>query len=126
MAASRVGTVFASWCDKSLELSLKESDISFVDNEKSVHSVNLEDVIGLKVIEKPGLGKPNSCQAELCTYAQDQNKAKSKRNLKFMPILFNTEDSFESNKEAALEFRREIQCQCLKNDQRSLMGIEGY
>ena len=120
-------TVLACWCNKLLELTLKESEISFIENEKSVYSVNLEDVIGLKVIEKPGLGKPNSCQTELYTYSQDHTITnKHKRHLTFVPILFTNEDSFESNKEAALDFRREIQVQCLKNDQRSLIGIEGW
>ena len=117
--------VFASWCNKLLELSLKECVISFVENDKPVCSINLEDVIGLKVIEEPGHGEPNSCQTELHTFALDQKLTEPKRKMTFIPMVFDNGDSFETNQEAALEFRREIQIKCLKNDQRSLMGIEG-
>ena len=124
-AARSSTTVLVSWCKKSVELSLKETELCFIEDGKTVRSVNLEDVIGLKVIEKPGHGGQNFCQTELHTFALDQKLTKPKRMMTFIPIVFDNGDSFETNKEAALEFRREIQIQCLKNDQRSLMGIQG-
>lgn len=103
---------------KEIQLLLHDDKIVFTDKGREIRCFQLRNVVGLKVIGVENV-KSNSashnCDVELCVFSEDSN-IPLKRRVKFICFSFNSFDTFEANKEAAIECRQSIQNYCLKND----------
>ena len=123
-------TVFGFWYSKPLQLLLKEDSLVLTDDDqKDVYSVKLEDVLGLNVFDSPSphskLISPRCCQAEICTFRENKRNAKPKRIVEYAPLLFDTGESFNDNRETALQCQRALLQHCYRNDRKTFVGTEG-
>ena len=105
--------VFAVWCQKSCNFVLRERSLNCEQENEVFFSVNLEDLLGLRVLEKPAQGRPQVCQAEICTFMLSKKKVKK---IKTKLIQFSEGGSYDENNETAQNWRKAIQLQCQKND----------
>ena len=113
----KTARVFGAWCNRPVELVLKENEIACLSEEDVIYSVSLTDVIGLRVLDRPAPGNPaRRAQAELCSFGVDKGMKKPKRKMKSTLIWFDEGETYETNQQKALEWRNDIQLQCLKND----------
>lgn len=113
--------VFAVWCQKSCNFVLRERSLNCEQENEVFFAVNLEDLLGLRVLEKPAQGRPQVCQAEICTFMLSK---KNVRKIKTKLIQFSEGSSYDENNETARNWREAIQLQCQKNDYKTFVRPE--